>query len=243
MCGGVDLDANSMVCVEASHRNVFIGIIGAFWCTLDVMTTYVVYESSTGTTDIKYLTTQAWLFGFLAKLFLVMHLWKSPGITAGKITLWWIVMNIGWICFILYGTLQIAVMFTFFALLAMDSTLLSAAMQLHNISMIITWNHLRHVTPVFFYLMLMTFLGPDLAKRVEPDPPLKSNTFSEKKFVVLSLVIGCGLLSGALHHYFIDDPKLYMYESGHADVDQNCIIVFSMSVILASVYCIYGIIK
>ena len=97
----------------------------------------------------------------------------------------------------------------------MNSTLLAHAMHVYNISVIISWNHLRHVTPVFFYLMLMHFLGPRLSEQMGF---AQNVTFEYKKLVLLLVVISFTITFGALHHAAFDDDVLYMYKGGHVDV-------------------------
>jgi hypothetical protein len=224
---------------------LFIGIIFVFWLLLDILISFVVYESTTPQTDIQYLTTQTWLFGFVAKFALLRQLYMTKCATRQPPVdlLAWLYANRYYICFILYGTMQTAVLFTFFALLAMDSTLLREAMNEYSISVIITWNHLRHVTPVFFYLMTMQAIQPQMkhwcrCKSTQSEP--EAAYLHAYKFIFANLVVAFALFMGALHHVSFPDDQLYKYTSGHQDVGKNCILVFSIGVILTTYYSVYA---
>ena len=226
-----------MACL--AQIQTFMFVIVCLWAMLDLMTIVVVAQSTTPTVDAKYLTTQAWYFGFIAKALLVYQLCNPPVTKCAEFGMRWMWTHIGWIAFVLFGTLQVAVLFTFFALLAMHSTLLKYAMHEHNVSVIISWNHLRHVTPVFFYLMLMHYLAPGLVEQMQFSD---KTVFDPQRLRLLSIVIALALLFGAMHHAIFDDDVLYMYEGGHPDVGRNCAMVFVISVIASSVYIIYGIV-
>lgn len=214
-------------------------IIIILWATLNLLTSVVVIRSTTPTVDAKYLTTQAWYFGFVAKLLLAYQLLSPPTTKCVELGVQWMWTYIGWVAFVLFGTLQVAVLFTFFALLAMHSTLLKYAMHEHSISVIITWDHLRHVTPVFFYLMLMHYLAPALVQQMQW---ADETVFSPQRLRLLSIVIVLALLFGAMHHANFDDDVLYMHKGGHPDVGRNCAMVFVISVVVSSVYIIYGVV-
>ena len=62
-------------------------IIFSMWIPLNVLTIVVAAQSTTPTTDAKYLTTQAWLFGFIAKLCLPWQLLCPP--TSGCTAVVW----------------------------------------------------------------------------------------------------------------------------------------------------------
>ena len=224
---------------SSNQIQTFRRVIFCMWIMLDVLTCVVVFKSSTATTDAKYLTTQAWGFGFVAKLCLWWQLSYPPKTVCIGFGLRWVYTYIGWITFVLFGTLQVAVLFTFFALLAMHSTLLKYAMHKYNISVIVSWNHLRHVTPVFFYLMSMHYLAQELSNQMQFS---RGTVFHPQRLRLLSVVITLSLLFGVVHHALCDDATLYMYEDGHPHVGRNCIMVFVVSVILSSIYIIYGIV-
>ena len=238
-------------CVQAKKKmvtrdNVFICIISVLWLLLDILTCFVVGKSTTPQTDAQYLTTQTWLFGFLAKIMLMRQLSmqaQTPQVSSIS-TMRWLYNNVYWIIFILYGALQTAVLLTFFALLAMNSTLLREAMQMYSISVIITWNHLRHVTPVFFYIMLTQFLAPRMKTWYMTDNPAASNDgggrLDHYKCIVANLVVVTALFMGTLHHLVFPDEELYKYQHGHPHVGRNCALVFAISVILATYYFVYG---
>ena len=219
-----------------TQTHAFFFTICSMWCALDILTIIVVVQSTTPTTDAKYLTTQAWLFGFIAKICLIWQLLCPPPTQCMEFGLHWMRIYSGWITFLLFGTLQVAVLFTFFALLAMHSMLLKYAMHKYNISIIITWNHLRHVTPVFFYLMSMHYLAPELAKQMGLSQ--QKTVFGHQRLRLLLIVITLALFFGLLHHYIFDDDVLYMYRGGHPDVGRNCAMVFVVSVMTSSVYII-----
>jgi hypothetical protein len=228
------------------RENLFITIISLLWLQLDILTWFVVGKSTTPQTDAQYLTTQTWLLGFLAKLMLMRQFCRSANVQKEHpvATMSWLFDSIYWIVFILYGALQTAVLLTFFALLAMDSTLLREAMQGYSISVIITWNHLRHVTPVFFYLMLMQCMAPRFREWCAAGPTAHGNDdgngLDPYKFIVANLVVVVALIMGLLHHGLFPDEDLYKYRDGHPDVGRNCALVFAISVILATYYFVYG---
>lgn len=234
------------ICVQTSgtmisRKNLFTCVICVLWLLLDVLTCFVVGRSTTAETDAQYLTTQTWVFGFLAKTMLLRQLCMAPVKTTDCDLSKWAYLNVYWICFLLYGSLQAAVLFTFFALLAMNSTLLKEAMDEYTISVIISWNHLRHVTPVFFYLMLMQFAAPEIRKwhgsqRLYGD----AKGLDAYKFFLANLVICAALGMGLLHHALFEDDELYKYRHGHPDVGRNCALVFTITVILTTYYSVYG---
>lgn len=239
------------ICVQRSgtmisRNNLFTCVICVMWLLLDVLTCFVVGRSTTAETDAQYLTTQTWVFGFLAKAMLLWQLLRrklcmAPVETTVCGLSKWAYLNVYWICFLLYGTLQAAVLFTFFALLAMNSTLLKEAMGEYTISVIISWNHLRHVTPVFFYLMLMQFAAPEI--RQWPGSPRvhdREKGLDAYKFFLANLVICAALAMGLLHHALFEDDELYKYRHGHPDVGRNCALVFTIAVILTTYYSVYG---
>jgi hypothetical protein len=193
---------------------LFVTLICIAWLLLDFAIMCVWFNSGSAK-DLKFLTTQVWIFGIFAKLMACFGAHTGAGV---------------WICFLVYGVLQSAILFTFFALLTMDSTILTDAMRTHDISVIITWNHLRHVTPVIFFAMLLGFLAPLLRTQIQFD-----------NFCTVNIVISFACLFGATHHIFVNDAEIYMYEGGHEHVGRNCAIVFANSVILSSIYYIYGI--
>jgi hypothetical protein len=197
-----------------SEKNIlFARLICIAWAILDLAITCVWFASGSAK-DLKFLTTQVWMFGMFAKL--AAYLGASIGP--------WV-----WICFLVYGVLQSAILFTFFALLTMDSSILTDAMRTHDISVIITWNHLRHVTPVIFFAMLLGFIAPLLRRQIQ---------FSN--FRTAGIVIFCACVFGAVHHIFTNDGEVYMYANGHEHVGRNCGIVFANSVILSTIYYVYG---
>ena len=251
------------ICVQRSgtmisRNNLFTCVICVMWLLLDVLTCFVVGRSTTAETDAQYLTTQTWVFGFLAKAMLLWQLLlrqvcmapvKTTVCDLSKCGLSkWMYLNVYWICFLLYGTLQAAVLFTFFALLAMNSTLLKEAMQEYTISVIISWNHLRHVTPVFFYLMLMQFAAPEIREwRGSPRVHDREKGVDDRekgldvyKFFLANLVICAALAMGLLHHALFEDDELYRYRHGHPDVGRNYALVFTIAVILTTYYSVYG---
>lgn len=225
------------VLVVMQRCTVFICTISAFWFVLDTIILVVALQSDDLKAEGVYFTTQVWIFGIFSKFaFILVYRLENQRVHSSTTTIEWISTNKAFICFRLYGTLQTAVLFTFFALLAMDSTILTYAMEEHNVSVIISWNHLRHVTPVIFYMMISPFLSAYLSSRMQ----ITGKTFDTNRFRLALTVICSSLFLGALHHVFFDDAEIYMYKGGHRNVGRNCIFTFIISVVLSTLYYTYG---
>jgi hypothetical protein len=215
---------------------VATGVLLTMWFFLDFL---VVLMDRSDVHAFEYLTNQIWALTLIAKIALVADMYctrdthhQSPG-QFTSVTGW-----ITSLLFLIAGTAQFGVLGGFFLLTWLDCTLLTSMMldQLHTLSEVMVWNHIRHVTVCFLHLSITWSMRHYLSNNARSVNDFQLICISCKTrysvFVTCVFVIPVAL--GLLHYMIFDDKKLYMFIE--TSIGYRCQLAYAIAVLLASMY-------
>lgn len=205
--------------------------IMTIWVTLDVSVIIVDRDDPKAT---EYWTNQVWLLALIAKIAILLEIYKYNGKDI-------IATRLGWTTscfFLIVGCAQAGVLGAFFTLTLSDSTLLDSllASKKHSIADVIVWNHVRHVSVCFIHLAIVWSLRDYLSANAytNQDYSFCSVGFkaSHSMFCIMTFCMPLGI--GLLHSMIWSDQEIYMYSE--TTTGYRCQAMYAVFSSLAATY-------
>ncbi len=229
-------------CTVHSASVAAVAVLSAAWLSMDLAV--IVKSAADSESDLfSFLTNDVWLFGLVIRILMVVryivvaHASKQPQSETRCRECFDVdtALAISWI---VLGSAQVGIFFTFFTLIGIDETILTHyAVDNHvKISTIIIWNSIRHSMPIMCHSTITAVISPWLVTHTRARHD--QNKQVGPTLGVVLWTVASAPLYGLIYFMAFHPSRTYQYSDNYTGI--VCANVFAATCIAASLLLVFS---